>query len=58
MLRRLLRRSLRIKLIVKMILMKIRNVLREIFYQNAKKKYCKMLSKRINKIKDLQDLKS
>lgn len=58
MLRRLLRRRLKIKRRVKMVLIKIKNVLKEIFYQNVMKQNCKIHFKKIKKIKDLQDQKS
>ena len=50
-------RSLRSKKKVKMVIMKIKNILKEIFYQNLKKKDLKMLLKKISKIKDLQGQK-
>jgi len=57
MLRILQMRSLRSKKKVKMVIMKIKNILKEIFYQNLKKKDLKMLLKKISKIKDLQGQK-
>ena len=50
-------KSLRSKKKVKMVIMKIKNILKEIFYQNLKKKDLKMHLKKISKIKDLQGQK-
>jgi hypothetical protein len=57
MLRILQMKSLRSKKKVKMVIMKIKNILKEIFYQNLKKKDLKMHLKKISKIKDLQGQK-